>query len=156
MADIFSTGYFAASRFLKDLEPRDREEFITVVIGCGPVGLCTIACALSMVKTVYAIDSVPERLAEAGKLGAIPTNLNDDPLGKVKAASGNRGVDVAIEVVGHTDAFMLAFDMIRPWGQISSVGIHTEHISLNCLLCYGKSVTMSLGDVLCAVSLTRP
>lgn len=145
MADIFPTGYFAASRFLKNLEPRDREQFTTVVIGCGPVGLCTIACAFSMVKTVYAIDSVPERLAEAEKLGAIPINLNDDPLGKIKAASGDRGADVVIEVVGHTDAFMLAFDMIRPWGQISSVGIHTEQISLNGLLCYGKNVTMAFG-----------
>ena len=145
MADIFPTGYFAAARFLKDLNQRDKDEFTTVVIGCGPVGLCAITCALTMVKTVYAIDSVPERLAEAEKLGAIPIALNDSPVEKIKAASGGRGADVVMEVVGHADAFMLAFDMIRPWGQISSIGVHTEPLPLNGLLCYGKNVTMAFG-----------
>lgn len=128
-----------------NLEPRDQKEFTTVVIGCGPFGLCTIACALTMVKTVYAIDSVPERLAEAKKLGAIPIALNDNPVEKVKAASGSRGADVFMEIVGHADAFSLAFEMARPWGQISSIGVHTEEIPLNGLLCYGKNITMSFG-----------
>lgn len=39
MADIFPTGYFAAARFLKDLNERDRKEYTAVVIGCGPVGV---------------------------------------------------------------------------------------------------------------------
>jgi len=50
MADIFPTGYFAASRFLKDLSARDRKEFTAVCIGCGPVGICAITCALTMVS----------------------------------------------------------------------------------------------------------
>ena len=145
MADIFPTGYYAAARFLKDLPQRDRDEFTTVVVGCGPVGLCAITCALTMVKRVYAIDSVPERLAEAEKIGAIPINLNDNPVEKIKEASGGRGADVVLEVVGHADAFMLCFDMIRPFGQISSIGVHTEQIPLNGLLCYGKNVTMAFG-----------
>ncbi len=145
MADIFPTGYFAAARFLKDLPQRDRDEFTAVVIGCGPVGICAITCALTMVKTVYAIDSIPERLKEAEKIGAIPINLNDDPVPKIKAATDGRGADVVIEGVGHADAFMLAFDMIRPWGQISSIGVHTEQLPLNGLLCYGKNVTMAFG-----------
>ncbi|KAJ3518858.1 hypothetical protein NM208_g14356 [Fusarium decemcellulare] len=145
MADIFPTGYFAAQRFLKDLNDRDREEFTTVVIGCGPVGLCTIACAKTMVKTVYAIDSVQDRLDEAAKLGAIPINLNDNPVEKIKAASGGRGADVVMEVVGHADAFLLAFDMSAPFGRISSIGVHTEPIPLNGLMCYGKNITMVFG-----------
>lgn len=145
MADIFPTGYFAASRFLKDLNARDRKEFTAVCIGCGPVGICAITCALTMVDTVYAIDSVPDRLEQAAKLGAIPINLNDDPVTKIKEATDGRGADVVMELVGHADAFMLAFDMIRPWGQISSIGVHTEQIPLNGLLCYGKNVTMAFG-----------
>ena len=123
MADIFPTGYFAASRFLKNLPDRDRKEFTVVCIGCGPVGICAITCALTMVDKVIAIDSVPERLEEAKKLGAEVINLNDDPIPKVKEASGGRGADVVIECVGHSDAWQLAFDMIRPWGQISSIGV---------------------------------
>jgi threonine dehydrogenase-like Zn-dependent dehydrogenase len=98
-----------------------------------------------MVDTVYAIDSVPDRLAEAEKLGAIPINLNDGPVEKIKAASNGRGADVVMEVVGHADAFMLAFELVRPCGQISSVGVHTEQLPLNGLLCYGKNVSMAFG-----------
>ena len=145
MADIFPTGYFAASRFLKNISQRDRDEFTVVVIGCGPVGICAITCALTMVKTVYAVDSIPDRLKEAEKIGAIPINNSEKVVEKIKAASGGRGADVVIEAVGHADAFMLAFDMIRPWGQISSIGVHTEQIPLNGLLCYGKNVTMAFG-----------
>ena len=123
MADIFPTGYFAAARFLKDLDERDRKEFTAVVVGCGPVGICAITCALTMVDTVYAIDSVPERLEEARKLGAKVINLKDDPVSKIKAVTEGRGADVVMEVVGHADAFQLSFDLIRPWGKISSIGV---------------------------------
>jgi threonine dehydrogenase-like Zn-dependent dehydrogenase len=145
MADIFPTGYFAASRFLKNLNQRDRDEYTAVVVGCGPVGICAVTCALTMVKTVYAIDSVPERLAEAEKIGAKVINLNDDPVPKIKAATDGRGADVVMEVVGHTEALLLALDLIRPWGQISSIGVHTEKIEMNGLMLYGKNVTMSFG-----------
>lgn len=94
MADIFPTGYFAAARFLKNLNERDRKEFTAVVVGCGPVGICATAAALTMVDTVYAIDSVPERLEEAKKLGARVINLNDNPVEKIKAATDGRGADV--------------------------------------------------------------
>lgn len=160
MADIFPTGYFAASRFLKNLSDRDRKEYTAVVIGCGPVGICAITCALTMVDTVYAIDSIPERLAEAEKvrdsglerpsansdqIGAKVINLNDDPVSKIKEATGGRGADVVLEVVGHADALYLGIEMIRPFGQISSIGVHTEKWEINGLLMYGKNVTMAFG-----------
>ena len=147
MADIFPTGYFAAARYLKDLPQRDKDEFTVAVIGCGPVGICAMTCALTMVSPgrVFAIDSVPERLAEAEKIGAKPINLNDNPVEKIKAASEGRGADVVIECVGHSDAFLLGFDMIRPWGQISSIGVHTEKFEVNGLLLYGKNVSMAFG-----------
>lgn len=145
MADIFPTGYFAASRFLKNLTERDRKEFTVVCVGCGPVGMCAIICALTMVDTVYAIDSVPERLEEAAKLGAKPINLNDNPIEKIKQASGGRGADVVMEVVGHKSAWQLCFDLIRPWGSISSIGVHTEKFEVDGLQMYGKNVTMAFG-----------
>ncbi|KAK3670411.1 hypothetical protein LTR78_009651 [Recurvomyces mirabilis] len=145
MADIFPTGYFAAARFLKGLSDRDRKEFTVAIIGAGPVGVCAATCALTMVDNVYVIDSIKERLDEAEKLGAKVIHNNDNPIQKIKDASGGRGADVVVECVGHADAFQLAFDMIRPWGQISSIGVHTEQLPMNGLLCYGKNVTMAFG-----------
>jgi threonine dehydrogenase-like Zn-dependent dehydrogenase len=50
-----------------------------------------------------------------------------------------------MEVVGHADALLLALDLIRPWGQISSIGVHMEKIEMNGMMLYGKNVTMSFG-----------
>lgn len=77
MADIFPTGYFAAARFLKDIPDRDRKEFTTVVIGCGPVGVCATVCALTMCDNVVCIDSAEDRLQECEKLGAKTIKLGD-------------------------------------------------------------------------------
>lgn len=145
MADIFPTGYFGAARILKDLNERDRKEYTVVVVGCGPVGICAITCALTMVDKVYAIDSIPERLAEAEKIGAKTINLNDDPVLNIKAVTEGRGADVVIEVVGHADALLLGVDLIRPFGKISCLGVHTEKLELNGLIMYGKNATMAFG-----------
>lgn len=146
MADIFPTGYFAASRFLKNLDERDRKDFTAVCVGCGPVGLCAIACAVTMVDKVYAIDSVPERLEEAKALGAIPIHLTEqDPVAEVKKATDGRGADVVMEIVGHPDALQLSLDLVRPWGSISSVGMHNHALHLEGFQLYSKNATMAFG-----------
>lgn len=145
MADIFPTGFFAASNVLKDLSEEDRKSSVNVVIGCGPVGLCAIVAAKSMVRTVYAIDSVPERLEEAKKLGAIPLNLKDDPIKVIKDVTEGRGADNVMEIVGLSPALRLAFDIVRPWGRISSVGVHNAEIPFSGNEAYGKNVTIQFG-----------
>ena len=84
-------------------------------------------------------------LAEAERLGAIPLPLSSDPVAKIRSVTDVRGADVVIEVVGHADAFMMCFDMVRPWGTIHSIGVHSEMLPLNGQLCYGKNVTMAFG-----------
>jgi threonine dehydrogenase-like Zn-dependent dehydrogenase len=133
-----STGWYCASRYLKDLSPEDRKTTVAVAVGCGPVGICGITAALTMVDTVYAIDSVPERLAEAEKLGAKTILLDDNPVEKIKAATDGRGADVVMEFVGHGDALQLGIDLARPFGQISCVGVHTEVLQLNGLSTYSS------------------
>ncbi|KAF9698217.1 hypothetical protein EKO04_003949 [Ascochyta lentis] len=145
MADIFPTGYFAASRFLKNLEPAEQESTVCAVVGCGPVGLCAVASALTMCSTVYAIDSVPERLQEAKQLGAIPLDLNEDPGTTVRQATGGRGADVVLEVVGNAGALDLSIDIARPFASISSVGVHTSTLLLAGPLLYGKNLTLAFG-----------
>lgn len=145
MADIFPTGYFAASRFLKDRQPEERQSIVCAVIGAGPVGICAIATALTWCKTVFVIDPVLERLAEAEKLGAIPIKPDEDPFTQISAATNGRGADVVMEIVGHPSCIELAMKIIRPWGQISSVGLHTSDLVLPGPQVYGKNVTMAWG-----------
>jgi threonine dehydrogenase-like Zn-dependent dehydrogenase len=85
------------------------------------------------------------RLAEAEKLGAIPLPADGDAVEIVKKATNGRGADVVMEVVGRRDALMTALELVRPWGQISSVGVHSETLDLPGPLVYGKNVTLAFG-----------
>jgi threonine dehydrogenase-like Zn-dependent dehydrogenase len=144
MADIFPTGYFCASRFL-NTSTEEAKSSVTAVVGCGPVGICAIATALTRCDTVFAIDMVPERLEEAERLGAKPLLLTEDPGAAIKAATNGRGADVVLEVVGTLEAMRLCVDIVRPFGSISSVGVQTETVALEGPVLYGKNVTIAWG-----------
>jgi threonine dehydrogenase-like Zn-dependent dehydrogenase len=134
MADIFPTGYFAATNAFKLLTPEQISESVVVVVGCGPVALCAIVAALEhKPKHIFAVDSVESRLELAKGLGAEPLNFMTNKEGmerRIKEETEGRGADIAIEVVGLSPALKTAFDLIRPWGIISSVGVHNAEVCM--------------------------
>lgn len=50
-------------------------------------------------------------------------------LSRIKEVTGGRGADVVIEVVGLSPALRTAFDILRPFGFISSIGVHSDEVS---------------------------
>jgi threonine dehydrogenase-like Zn-dependent dehydrogenase len=46
----------------------------------------------------------------------------------VKEVAGGRGADAVIEVVGLSPALRTAFDLVRPFGVISSIGVHNAEV----------------------------
>lgn len=149
MADILPTGFFAARNAFKGVEEAGVRDSTVLLFGCGPVGVCALINALEYKpKHLIAVDSVPARLELAKKLGAEPWNFATDGDGlrkRVKELTDGRGADVAIEVVGHSDALRMAFEMIRPWGKISSVGVHNGEIPWTGNEAYGKNLTIQMG-----------
>ncbi|KAH8815782.1 chaperonin 10-like protein [Xylogone sp. PMI_703] len=149
MADIFPTGYFGATNGFKLLKPEELENATVVVVGCGPVGLCAIIAATTFKpKHLFAVDGIDSRLELAKSLGAEPLNFaigKDAMLEKVKAVSEGRGADLVIEVVGLSPALRTAFDLIRPWGIISSIGVHNAEIPWSGNEAYGKNLRLQMG-----------
>ncbi|KAL7787182.1 S-glutathione dehydrogenase [Trichoderma ceciliae] len=135
MADIYPTGYFAAYSAFCGLQEQVVRQSVVLIVGCGPVGLRALAAALDYKpKNIIAIDSVEPRLDQARKLDAEPRNYRTDMDGlrrRVMELTDGRGADIAIEVVGHSDALGICFDLLRPWGKISSVGVHAFHKNLS-------------------------
>lgn len=135
MADIFPTGYFGARNAFKEFTAQQAREATCVLVGCGPVGLCALVNMLDyQPKRVFAVDSVPSRLEMARSLGAEPIDFTgpggvEGAVQKVKSASEGRGADVVVEVVGLSPALRMAFDMLRNWGVISSLGVHNDNVS---------------------------
>ncbi|KAL1990900.1 hypothetical protein VTN49DRAFT_5903 [Thermomyces lanuginosus] len=149
MADIFPTGYFAARNAFRHLDEQTIRESTVLLLGCGPVGLCALTSALEYgPKHLLAIDSVPSRLEIAKNIGAETWNFKEDLEGlknRVKELTEGRGADIVIEVVGHSDALRMAFDLLRPFGRISSVGVHNAEIPWTGNEAYGKNLQIQMG-----------
>jgi len=149
MADIFPTGYFGATNAFKLLTPEQVSESVVVVIGCGPVGICAVIAALNCKpKMVFAVDSVDSRLEHAKELGAEPLNFAKDKDGmqkRIKEVTEGRGADIVVEVVGSSPALRTGFDLIRPWGIISSIGVHNAEIPWSGNEAYGKNLRIQMG-----------
>ncbi|RDW83163.1 hypothetical protein BP5796_04654 [Coleophoma crateriformis] len=148
MADIFPTGFFGATNAFKHFTPEQVAEATVVVVGCGPVGLCAILAASTFKpKHLFAVDSVDSRLELAEGLGAEPLNFmkNKEQMERrIKEVTDGRGADAVIEVVGLKPALKTAFDLIRPWGVISSIGVHNDEASL-CNQAYNKNLRIQMG-----------
>ena len=50
-----------------------------------------------------------------------------------------------MEVVGHADALQLAYDLIRPWGVIASVGVQQDPFPFTGTQAYDKNVRLQFG-----------
>jgi threonine dehydrogenase-like Zn-dependent dehydrogenase len=122
VGDILTTGYDAIRK--TDMRPGD----FVAVIGCGPVGLCTVMAAKALgAGTVLAVDMVPERLKLAETLGAVAVNPNEvDPADVVLDSTEWRGADLVVDAVGHESALAAAFPLVRMGGSISMPGMYVE------------------------------
>jgi 2-desacetyl-2-hydroxyethyl bacteriochlorophyllide A dehydrogenase len=139
--DVMGTGYHAIHDC--GLEPGDT----AVVLGLGPVGLCAVQAARAAgAARVIAIDSVEERLGVAKSFGAQPVHLTEeDPRAAVKEATGGRGVDVAVDAVGHPDALELACRLARKSGTISATGVYAERVQVHMGIVWIKALTIKTG-----------
>jgi S-(hydroxymethyl)glutathione dehydrogenase / alcohol dehydrogenase len=107
------------------------------VIGLGGVGLCALQGArLAGASPIIAIDPSAAKAELALRLGAADVIEPGPDLGKrVRALSGGRGVDHAIECVGRADTIRSAWSITRRGGRATIVGLgpKTDTVSFNAL-----------------------
>lgn len=95
LTDVFPTAWFGLDCAAQKIGDT------VVVFGLGPVGLLTVYSAfLRGAVKVYAVDWVPQRLAMAAKLGAIPINFKKVNPVKEIMRQEPLGVDRSIDCVG--------------------------------------------------------
>jgi threonine dehydrogenase-like Zn-dependent dehydrogenase len=102
------------------------------VLGVGPVGQSAVALAsLSGAGEIVAVDSVPDRLEYARRMGATHAVSLDlarpERLSRIQALTGGRGVDVVIEASGYPDAVSEALDVVRDGGRVVVCGHYTDN-----------------------------
>ena len=125
--DIMSTGFSGAE------SGGVRIGDTVAVFAQGPIGLCAAAGARLMgATTVIGVDTVPERLAMARRLGVDHTvdYKRDDPVKAIMALTDGRGVDVSIEALGTQVTFEAALRVLRPGGTLSSLGVYSSDLRI--------------------------
>jgi threonine dehydrogenase-like Zn-dependent dehydrogenase len=132
MADILPTGFYGVKSALAMAQGTDISQSTMVIIGAGPVGCCAVLSALHFKpKHLFVVDSIDSRLEIVKKLGAEPLNFQTDPAGmkaRIMEATEGRGADMIVEVVGLSPALRTAFELVRPFGVISSIGVHNAEV----------------------------
>ncbi len=136
--DIMSTGFSGAE------SGEIRIGDTVAVFAQGPIGLCATAGAHMMgATTIIGVESVPERMAMARKMGA--THVVDfgkvDPVDEIMKITNGRGVDVAIEALGLQQTFEGAMRVLRPGGTLSSLGVYSGDLTIPL-----KPLAAGLGD----------
>ncbi len=93
LADAFVTGWHATELAL--VEPG----CTVAVFGAGTIGLLTAYSALLRgAGEVYVVDRVPERLDQAGELGATPVDFEEgDPVEQIRELRRRRGLPIGEE-----------------------------------------------------------
>ena len=125
--DIMSTGFSGAESGAVRLGDT------VAVFALGPIGLCAAAGARLMgATTIIGVDTVPERLAMARKLGVDHTIdfRNGDPVRTIMELTNGRGVDVSIEALGTQATFEGALRVLRPGGTLSSLGVYSSDLRI--------------------------
>jgi alcohol dehydrogenase len=125
LADIASTGFSASEA--ADVKLGD----CVAVFAQGPIGLCaSLGAKLRGASRVIATESDPVRKRLALEFGAdvVIDPLKNDVVREIRALTGGRGVDVAIEALGTQETFDDALRVLRPGGTLSSLGVYSENL----------------------------
>ncbi|KJA17432.1 hypothetical protein HYPSUDRAFT_46363 [Hypholoma sublateritium FD-334 SS-4] len=140
------------------------DKLLTIgIVGLGPVGICAAVSILDALSTrqlpyrIVAIDLVESR---RDKMKAVYAAVGADGKGngefvvcsveeakiQVKEWTNGVGCTAVLEIVGHADALALAYDLVRAFGVIVSVGVHGgDLLPLTGRQCYNKNVSLDFG-----------
>jgi len=128
LQEPFGNAVFATSE--QDLAGRS-----VAVLGCGPIGLFTIAIARSSgAAVVFAADLTPFRLALAETMGAHATvNVAEvpDTAEWFREHHDNAGFDVVFEMSGSPRAIADAFRIARNGGRVLLFGIPSRPVEID-------------------------
>jgi 2-desacetyl-2-hydroxyethyl bacteriochlorophyllide A dehydrogenase len=102
------------------------------VFGLGGLGASAVQLARALgAAAVYAVDLNPAKLALAEKFGAIPVNARTaDPVTTIRALTGGRGVDVALELIGLPLTMQQAVRVLGPLGRAALAGLTRQALAI--------------------------
>lgn len=141
LSDILPTG-FECGVLNGKVEPGSA----VAIVGAGPIGLATLITAqLYSPSQVIMIDVDDGRLELAKRFGAtaVINNTAGTAVKQVKALTGGRGVDAAIEAVGVPTTFELCEQLVAPGGVLANIGVHGRKADLHLETLWSANIAIT-------------
>lgn len=103
------------------------------IFGAGGLGQSAIQLAKAFgAIEVFAVDINQAKLNLAKSYGAIPVNAKEvNPVDEIKKRTNNKGVDVAIEMIGLSQTMKQAIQIAGVMGRVVVVGLSNQPIEIN-------------------------
>src|SRR5438876_1840900 len=103
------------------------------IFGFGGLGFSALQLARALeCGEIYVVEINPAKLDSIRKLGAVAIDANaGDPIEQIKEASGGKGVDVALELIGSAKTMRQAVLCLGPLGRTAFVGLTAESMSIH-------------------------
>lgn len=115
------------------------------ILGFGPIGMSVmLASKAQSAENIYVTDLIDQRLAIAGKEGAVLT-ANPDKENAIEKFRKREplGLDVVFECCGKQEAFDHAVELLKPGGKLVVVGIpEFDFWSMNVELTRRKEISL--------------
>ena len=102
------------------------------IFGFGGLGFSAMQLArVFECGDVYVVDINPAKLRSAVRMGAIAIDAKAaDPVEQIKRATGGRGVDVALELIGSAKTMRQAVICVGALGRAALVGLTAQSMSI--------------------------
>ena len=102
------------------------------IFGFGGLGFSALQLARAFgCGEIYVVEINPAKLDSIRKLGAVAIDANaGDPIEQIKEASGGKGVDVSLELIGSASTMRQAVQCLGVLGRAALVGLTGESMSI--------------------------
>ena len=143
VGDVLATGYWAA-----DISEAGEGDTV-LIIGAGPVGICTLQCVqLKNPGKIIVCERDEQRRSFVSM--HYPGVVVTDPehaAETVKRYSTHGGADAVIEAAGSEETFRMAWQCARPNAVVAVVALYEAPQTLPLPDMYGKNLTFRTGGV---------
>ena len=113
-----------------------------LVFGGGPIGALIAMVVRGRGAEVAVVEINPYRIGLLEEWGLTTVGPDIDVQRFVQTFTGGDGVDVAFEVTGNPAAARMVTDVVRVWGTVSIVAIHSEPIPINLYRMFERELTI--------------
>jgi alcohol dehydrogenase len=141
LSDILPTGFECGV-----LSGKVAPGSTVAIVGAGPIGLAALLTAqFYSPAQVIMIDLDDNRLAVARQFGATDTinSAEGNAAEQVKALTGGRGVDTAMEAVGIPETFVLCQDIVAAGGIVANIGVHGRKVDLHLERLWAQNIAIT-------------